>query len=121
MERSVTPSMAENWWSLREQKKLSVAALANRAGLPIGLIIEYESGQRSIDPRHIGRLARALYVEESEIRLQSERRPPSGPPPREAVREAAPPSAAPRPPRSHERTPRSKQPPKPPPPAKPSQ
>jgi hypothetical protein len=67
--------VAENLWALREQKKLSVAALANRAGLPIGVIVEYESGQRSVDPRHLSRLARALYVEESEIRLRSDPRP----------------------------------------------
>ena len=67
--------MSENLWALRDQKKMSVAALANRAGLPIGLIVEYEAGQRAIDPRHIGRLARALYVEESEIKLQSDPRP----------------------------------------------
>jgi transcriptional regulator with XRE-family HTH domain len=110
--------MAENLWALREQKKLSVAALANRAGLPIGLIIEYESGQRSIDPRHLSRLARALYVEESEIRLQSDRRP-AGPPPaaREPVHEQVPA----RPARPKERMARPKQPPKPPAPAKPSQ
>ena len=71
--------MAENLWALREQKKVSVAALANRAGLPIGLIMEYESGQRSIDPRHLGRLARALYVDEAEIKLQSDPRPGAGP------------------------------------------
>lgn len=64
--------MAENLWALREQKKMSVAALANRAGLPIGLVLEYESGQRSIDPRHLSRLARALYVEETQIKLQSD-------------------------------------------------
>ena len=57
--------MSENLWVLREQKKLSVATLASRAGLPIGLIMEYESGQRSVDVRHISRLARALYIEES--------------------------------------------------------
>ena len=36
--------MAENLWALREAKRLSVATLASRAGLPIGLIMEYESG-----------------------------------------------------------------------------
>lgn len=71
--------MAENLWALREQKKLSVAMLASRAGLPIGLIMQYESGQRSIDPRHIPRLARALYVEDSDIKLQSDPRPGSAP------------------------------------------
>lgn len=70
--------MAENLWALREQKKVSVATLANRAGLPIGLIMEYESGQRSIDPRHLGRIARALYVDEAEIKLQCDPRPGTG-------------------------------------------
>jgi transcriptional regulator with XRE-family HTH domain len=113
--------VAENLWALREQKKLSVAALANRAGLPIGLIIEYESGQRSIDPRHLGRLARALYVEESDIKLTADRRPPvSGAPvAREPMREPAP---APHPPaKPRDRGPRSKAPPRPPAPARPSQ
>ncbi len=67
--------MAENLWALREQKRLSVATLATRAGLPIGLIMEYEAGTRSIDPRHLSRLAKALYVEESEIRLRCDPRP----------------------------------------------
>lgn len=67
--------MTENLWALREQKRMSVATLATRAGLPIGLIMEYEAGQRSIDPRHLSRLARALYVEEADIRLSGEPRP----------------------------------------------
>ncbi len=70
--------MAENLWALREQKKLSVATLASRAGLPIGLIMEYEAGQRSVDPRHLSRLARALYVEEADLRLRSDPRPGTG-------------------------------------------
>jgi transcriptional regulator with XRE-family HTH domain len=111
--------MAENLWALREQKKLSVAALANRAGLPIGLIIEYESGQRSIDPRHLNRLAKALYVEDSDIKLQSDRRPSTPGPVREPVREQ--PVPAGRPPRPKERIVRPKAPPKPPAPVKPSQ
>jgi transcriptional regulator with XRE-family HTH domain len=122
--------VSENLWALREQKKLSVAALANRAGLPIGLIIEYEAGQRSIDPRHLGRLARALYVEESEIRLQSDRRPTPPPAPREGVheapydgtregqRESLPTN---RPPRPREKQVRPKPPPRPAAPVRPSQ
>ncbi len=119
--------MAENLWALREQKKLSVAALANRAGLPIGVIVEYEAGQRSVDPRHLSRLARALYGEESEIRLRSDPRPEMRrEEPRPPVREAAAPapSAAPgpRPARPmRERAPRPKPAPKPPAPARPSQ
>lgn len=67
--------MAENLWALREAKRLSVATLASRAGLPIGAIMEYEAGTRSIDPRHLSRLAKALYVEESEIRMRCDPRP----------------------------------------------
>ena len=67
--------MAENLWALREAKRLSVATLASRAGLPIGLIMEYESGTKSIDPRHLSRLAKALYVEESELRMRCDPRP----------------------------------------------
>jgi transcriptional regulator with XRE-family HTH domain len=73
--------VADNLWAIREQKRISVAGLANRAGLPIGLIMEYESGQRSIDPRHLSRLAKALYVEDADIRLQSDPKP--GAPPLE--------------------------------------
>jgi transcriptional regulator with XRE-family HTH domain len=143
--------MADNLWALREQKKLSVATLASRAGLPIGLIMEYEAGQRSIDPRHLSRLARALYVEESDLRLQSDPRPGTGQLERQPRREegrpasapvnapegvaapsgpaAAQPSAAAEPatpptPRPRERTPRpprSAGPPRPPAPARPSQ
>jgi len=85
--------MAENLWALREQKKLSVATLASRAGLPIGLIMEYEAGQRSIDPRHLSRLARALYIEEADLRLRSDPRPGAGQLERQP-RPAAAPSAA---------------------------
>jgi len=81
--------MPENLWVLREQKRISVAALANRAGLPIGVILEYESGQRSIEPRHLDRLARALYVEEAQIRLQSEPRPGAAPLERQSSRNAS--------------------------------
>ncbi len=122
--------MSENLWALREQRKLSVAMLAGRAGLPIGLIMEYESGQRSIDVRHIARLARALYVEETAIRLHSDPRPGSGPLERASRRaderpsrptgetaEAAPPAQRERP----ARPPRPAQAPRPPLPARPSQ
>lgn len=87
--------MAENLWALREQKKLSIATLAGRAGLPIGLILEYEAGQRSIDPRHLSRLARALYIEEADIRLHSDPRPGAGPLERQPRRDAPPSSPAP--------------------------
>lgn len=124
--------MADNLWTLREQKKLSVATLANRAGLPIGLIMEYESGQRSLDPRHLSRIARALYVEETDIKLHSDPRPGAAPlerqPAREAPREAF--REAPRPPmtrgpapagRPRERAPRPRPEARPPVPPRPNQ
>jgi transcriptional regulator with XRE-family HTH domain len=83
--------MAENLWALREAKRLSVATLASRAGLPIGLIMEYESGTRSIDPRHLSRLAKALYVEESEIRMRCDPRPGAGTLERQGTRPEPPP------------------------------
>jgi transcriptional regulator with XRE-family HTH domain len=120
--------MAENLWALREQKKVSVATLANRAGLPIGLIMEYESGQRRIDPRYVGRLARALYVDEAQIKLQNDPRPGTGRLERQAHPDRESPRA-PRPPvrqgsgsadgKVREREPRPE--PRPPAPARPSQ
>lgn len=118
--------MSENLWALREQRKLSVATLASRAGLPIGLIMEYESGQRGIDVRHIGRLARALYVEEAAIRLHSDPRPGTGPLERAPRRDERPrveagPSAAPKPRERPPRAPRPAPAPRPPVPPRPSQ
>lgn len=99
--------MSENLWALREQKRLSVATLASRAGLPIGAIMEYESGTRSIDPRHLSRLARALYVEESEIRLRSDPRPAGNQPQKPETRQESAPAAAVEPwlPAANSRTP----------------
>ncbi len=51
--------------------------------------MEYESGQKSIDPRHLVRLARALYVEDIDIKLQSDPRPGSAPLQRQAPDDAA--------------------------------
>lgn len=122
--------MSENLWALREQRKLSVATLASRAGLPIGLILEYEAGQRSVDVRHLARLARALYVEEAAIRLHSDPRPGTGPlersprraeeqPPRPASETAE--IARPRPRERLVRAPRPASAPRPPLPPRPSQ
>jgi transcriptional regulator with XRE-family HTH domain len=132
--------MAENLWALREAKRLSVATLASRAGLPIGLIMEYESGTKSIDPRHLSRLAKALYVEESELRLRCDPRPGAGtlekqgsrpeprpaapppPPPYQSNQTSAPVAAPPAPSRQRgARPPRQSPEPRPPAPARPSQ
>ena len=113
--------MAENLWALREQKSMSVANLANRSGLPIRVIMEYEAGLTGIDPKHLGQLASALYVEKSDIKLQCDPKPRSGPlqpqPPRDARTGRRPsPDAPPKPNKQ-----RAKEPPKPPAPARPTQ
>ena len=120
--------MSDNLWALREQKKLSVATMASRAGLSIGLIMEYESGQRSIDPRHLPKLARALYIEEADIKLNTEPRPGTGPLERQVRRDeyrsAAAPAIQVAPPKPSERVPRAPRaplPPRIPAPARPSQ
>lgn len=111
--------MADNLWALREQKKLSVATMASRAGLSIGLIMEYESGHRSIDPRHLSKLARALYVDEADIKLNTEPRPGTGPLERQVRRDEyrsapAPAIQAAAPPKPSERAPRAPRAPLPP-------
>ncbi len=111
--------MADNLWALREQKKMSVATMASRAGLSIGLIMEYESGQRSIDPRHLSKLARALYVDQSDIKLNTEPRPGAGPLERQVRRDErhsapAPALQAAPPPKPSERAPRAPRAPLPP-------
>jgi transcriptional regulator with XRE-family HTH domain len=79
--------MPEPLWKIRERKGLSVNQLAAKSGVPAISISEYEAG-RAIRSADVPRLAKALYVEEWEIELQSESRPkPKGAPS---------PSAAPR-------------------------
>ena len=83
-------------------------------------------GTRSIDPRHLSRLAKALYVEESEIRMRCDPRPgvgqlerqatnPEGyaaPPPRSPVTTGPPSQGGPQPPPGQPRA-RTTRPPRP--------
>jgi sRNA-binding regulator protein Hfq len=63
--------MAENLWALRLRKNLSVAQVAARSNIPAQIIEEYERG-KPVRLKDVGRLARALYVPEDAIKLQSD-------------------------------------------------
>lgn len=82
--------MPEPLWRIRQRKGMSVTQLAAKSGVPAISISEYESG-RAIRSADLPKLAKALYVEEWEIELQSkpaakrERpRPPTPAPPQPA-------------------------------------
>jgi len=99
----------EDLWKIRQRKRMTVAQLSSQSGVPVERLREYEAGRADVRSDDLPRLARALYVEEWEIKLRSDPLPPrpekepSAPRPRETK-----PKARPRPPR-------------PPAPARPSQ
>lgn len=63
--------MAEDLWKLRQKRGLSVQQLAVRSGVPLLSIQEYEQG-KAVRAADLPRLAKALFVDEFEIRVQSE-------------------------------------------------
>jgi transcriptional regulator with XRE-family HTH domain len=80
--------MPQPLWKIRERKGMSINELATKAGVPAISIQEYESG-RAIRSADLPKLAKALFVEEWDIELQSAPRPkPSRP--RERERRGAP-------------------------------
>ncbi len=104
--------MAEDLWKLRKRRGMTISQLANKAGVPALSIQEYEQGQ-PVRVADLGRLAKALFVDEFEIKIQSDPKP-AGKPPKPAappVQEEKP--AAP--------APQKATPPRPPSPAKPTQ
>ncbi|MBN1953833.1 MAG: helix-turn-helix transcriptional regulator [Anaerolineae bacterium] len=82
--------MTQDLWKIRKQKGLSVQQLAARSGVSPETIQAYERGERAISASDRRQLARALYVGEWDIALQS-----SPPPPRE--KKPRPPSSPPAP------------------------
>jgi transcriptional regulator with XRE-family HTH domain/sRNA-binding regulator protein Hfq len=96
--------MAEDLWKIRERKKMSVTQLALRSGLSQDLIDDYEEG-KPLTAAHRAKLAKILYVQDYDIKVQSAPRPkrekPAAPPPQpQATREskpATPPKPAPEP------------------------
>lgn len=75
--------MAEDLWKLRKKRGLSVQQLAGKSGVPAVSIIEYEKGQ-PVRIADLARLARALFVDELDIKIQSD------PPARRVVEDKAP-------------------------------
>lgn len=78
--------MAEDLWKLRQRKGMTIQQLAAKSGISAALLQEYEAGKRPIRSADLPRLARALFVEEWDIKDLSE-----PPPPRPAE---APPKSA---------------------------
>lgn len=63
--------MAENLWALRKKRNMKVGQLASKSGIPTKQIIAYEKGER-IKVAHRARLARALFVNQEDIKWESE-------------------------------------------------
>jgi len=74
--------MPEDLWKIRQRKKMTIAQLAAKSGVPALSIQEYESGKVPIRAADLPRLARALFVREEDIKLRS------SPPPRKEPRKA---------------------------------
>lgn len=66
--------MPEPLWKIRQRKGMNVNQLAAKSGVPAISIIEYEAGH-SIRSADLPKLAKALYVEEWDIEIQSKARP----------------------------------------------
>jgi transcriptional regulator with XRE-family HTH domain len=62
MEQLYMPTFAERLRELRKQARLTQAQLANRSGVPLGSIRNYEQGQREPFWNVAFRLASALGV-----------------------------------------------------------
>jgi transcriptional regulator with XRE-family HTH domain len=97
--------MAEDLWKLRKRRGMSISQLASKAGVPALSIQEYEQGH-PVRVADLGRLAKALFVDEFEIKIQSDPKPagkpaaspapeekPTAPPPKKTA-PAPPPSPA---------------------------
>ncbi|WP_423225828.1 helix-turn-helix domain-containing protein [Candidatus Amarolinea aalborgensis] len=85
----------EDLWKVRRRKRMTVGELSSRTGISSKVLQRYELGETPIPLEDIERLARALYVEPWEIKIQSD--PPPSPPPGETnTPRPAPTSAPPR-------------------------
>jgi transcriptional regulator with XRE-family HTH domain len=107
----------EDLWKIRRKKRMTVAQLSARAGVPARLIKEYEAGTKTIPSQYLPKLAKALYVDVVDIKPLSDpipTPPPKSRPPRKApvMEEALPPA---------EKKPQEKKGPPPPGPARSSQ
>lgn len=67
--------MAENLWEIRKRKNMNIKQLAGKVGIPFDTLVAYERGEL-IPSAHRARLARALFVQVSDIKAQSDPKPP---------------------------------------------
>ena len=109
----------EDLWKIRRRKRMTVAQLSSKSGVPARRIREYEAGTRDIRSDDLPRLARALYVGEWEIKLRSRPIPPKLAGEQEPSRPTAP--AKPAKKAKAKTLPKPKKAPPPPAPARPSQ
>ena len=86
--------MPQNLSNIRKRKGMSINQLASRSGIPIPTLLQYEKGEREIQTRDLGRLSKALYVDEWDINARS-----SPPPPPRQERPPKPPQAEEKPPK----------------------
>ncbi|MBK7201818.1 helix-turn-helix transcriptional regulator [Candidatus Amarolinea dominans] len=84
----------EDLWKVRKRKRMTIGELSGRTGISSKVLRRYEMGEIPIPLTDIERLARSLYVEPWEIKIQSD--PPPMPPPAPFPSAAAA-GAAPRP------------------------
>ncbi len=61
-----------NLWEIRKRKGVSLPTLSARTGIPLRVLEEYEFGVKPIPYDDLSRIAKALYVEEWEIKTQSD-------------------------------------------------
>ncbi len=61
-----------NLWEIRKRKGMSLKDLAARTGIPQEKLLAYEQGKEPIPYSDLPRLAKALYVEEWEIKTLSD-------------------------------------------------
>jgi len=103
----------EDLWKIRQRKQMSVAQLSSKAGIPARLINEYEAGHKTIPMENLEKLARALFVDVTEIRPLSSPIPPEATtaPAARPMREREPQRE---PPRAYEREQQATPPPPPP-------
>ena len=96
--------MPEDLRTVRNRKNVRVNQLAPKSGISIATLIQYEKGELEIPPDDLGRLAKALYVDEWDINPRSSL--PPAPPGKERPA---------KPPRAEEKAPQEKPRPKSPP------
>jgi len=113
-----------NLWEIRKRKGMSLAVLSARTGIPLRTLQDYEYGVKPIPYDDLSRIAKALYVEEWEIKTQSEPPPEARKPKAQTAESPAPeakPKAPPRPRRQPPRRPRKRRTPPPAAPARETQ